>query len=1306
MEGRARALPRSKKTRALLAYLAMTGRPHRRERLCSMLWEVPDDPRGALRWSLSKLRGVVDEPGRSRIRADREFVGFDPVGVEIDVMALRQRIGAGLDSMTMEQLKEAAAAFRGDFLEGLDLDSCPEFQSWCLTERQELRLLHCRILRALTTRLGGQPDLALPHARTLVTLDPFDEDARAALVRTLVANGRREEAEKQYELGKRALAELGVPLSGELERVWHALRKPSAATLASSVVTGATAALGQPTATAQADDGQSELSAHDTEPAPGLPAERKQVTVLVALVGKTMAPDGDDDPETVMQELDPALEAMKEVVRRYDGIVSVSQPDGLTAVFGAPVAHEDHAVRACHAALAMQATVRNPVDRGPLLRIGLHSADAVVRATRDSATSRFEAIGPVVSLAAQACTMAEPGTTVLSNETARRAEGFVYTQQFGPVSDTTSDLHRGLAILRGAAGARTRWEVRAARGLTPFVGRDAEMEILVKAMRRAETNGAGEVVAVVADPGIGKSRLMHEFVRAEVPPGWDVLETSAIPHDAKATYRPVSRLLRSWFGVEEGDHQQEIERKVRIRVDAQYPELRPALPALLSLLDLSVSGTDWPTLSPPQRRRRTLEAIKALLARQCRSKPLVLLFEDLHWIDGETQAVLDTLVDSLGALRILLLVTYRPEYRHGWASKSYFSQLRLLPLAADVTARLLESLLGNDQSLRALRRELGVRTERTPLFIEETVRALVETGALSGHPGDYRLARPIAAIEIPSTVQAVIAARIDRLPPIAKNLLQVASVIGRDIPLALLKRVAGLPDETLYEALTDLKSAEFLYEADLIPDIILTFKHALTHEVSYGSVLREDRRKMHIDIVQTIEKLYQDRIDEQVERLAHHAVKGRLWEEAVHYLFDSAAKASQRSAHRQATEFLLQGLELIPKLPDEHARLRLELDYQKAIGVTMMAAKGWGAQEVSDAYVRAQTLAETLADERELFVVLRGQGQFHMIRGEVQIARGFGDRCIALATKANDPGMTLETHHLFWSNSLFMGDYAGAGHHSEQGIGLYDRHRDHPLTYTYSGHDPGVCCRCFSGLVLWQQGDAEKALARSQEALDLAADLRHPLTTALAYWGLSFVHLFRREPVEAQRAAEQEIAICEEYLLPLLLSQGQFQLGWSLAAQDALDDGIALMQIGLKAISATGAEMGQPYFAALLAEALAKSGRPEDGLVEIEKALGVVEKNKARFQLPEIQRLKGELLLKLPNYDLDAAIACLRGAVTTASEQRAPLAELRAASSLARVLLDQRRRSEAHQLLSDLCARVEGMPESTELREARTLLAG
>jgi predicted ATPase len=384
--------------------------------------------------------------------------------------------------------------------------------------------------------------------------------------------------------------------------------------------------------------------------------------------------------------------------------------------------------------------------------------------------------------------------------------------------------------------------------------------------------------------------------------------------------------------------------------------------------------------------------------------------------------------------------------------------------------------------------------------------------------------------------------------------------------------------------------------------------------------------------------------------------------------------------------------------------MRQELAFQKAMGVTMMAARGWGAQEVSDAYTRALELCERLGDERELFVVLRGQGQFHMIRGEPQIARGFAERCLTLARTSSDPGLQLETHHLFWGNSFFMGDCANAVQHSASGMALYERERDHPLTYVYSGHDPGVCCRCFSALLLWQQGLADQAVARAREALALAEAVAHPLTIALACWGLAYLHLFRREPEPALQWAEREIAVCEEYLLPLLRSQGLFQRGWALAAMGETREGIALMEAGVAANRATGSEMGLPYLVALLGEAYAGAGDSDRGLRTVEEAMASARANGTLFHLSEMQRLKGLLLSRRRRPDLDQAEACAREALALAEAQHAPMLALRAATSLADLLRRRRRAGEGKAILAALVEQLCDGADSTDLMEARAAL--
>ena len=411
--------------------------------------------------------------------------------------------------------------------------------------------------------------------------------------------------------------------------------------------------------------------------------------------------------------------------------------------------------------------------------------------------------------------------------------------------------------MTGAGPARTRLQAAARRGLTRFVGRDAELEQLRRAQQLAG-NGHGQVAAVVGEAGVGKSRLVYEFTHSHRLQGWLVLESASVSYGKATSYLPVIDLLKGYFKIQDRDDLREIREKVTGKLLTLDRALEPTLPALLALLDVPVDDAAWQALDPGQRRQRTLDAVRRLLLREAREQPLLLIFEDLHWIDSETQALLDGLVDSLGSARLLLLVNYRPEYQHAWGGKTSYSQMRLDALPAESAGELLDALLGDDPGLAPLKQLLVKRGN--PFFLEETVRTLVETKALAGERGRYRLTQPVQAIQVPATVQAMLAARIDRLPPEDKRLLQIASVVGKDVPFALLQAIAELPDEALRRGLDHLQAAEFLYETGLYPDLEYSFKHALTHEVTYGGLLQERRRELHARIVEAIETLHRDRL--------------------------------------------------------------------------------------------------------------------------------------------------------------------------------------------------------------------------------------------------------------------------------------------------------------------------------------------------------------------------------------------------------------------------------------------------------------
>ena len=503
----------------------------------------------------------------------------------------------------------------------------------------------------------------------------------------------------------------------------------------------------------------------------------------------------DRDPEEARKLLDPVLERMMEAVHRYEGTVNQVMGDGIMALFGAPLAHEDHAVRACYAALRMQESLKRYADDTRRshgvevqIRVGLNSGEVVVRAVGSDLRMDYTAVGQTTHLAARMEQLAPPGTVRLTAETVRLAEGYVEVRSLGPIPVKGLPDPIEIFELTGAGTARTRLQAAALRGLTRFVGRDAEVEHLRRVLGQAGA-GRGQVVAIVGEAGVGKSRLTYEFTHSHRVQDWLILEASSVSYGKATSYLPVIDLLKGYFKIGDRDDHREMRAKVLGRVLGLDRALEPLLPPLLALLDVPVEDPAWQNLDPPQRRQRTLDAVKRLLLRESQGQPLLVVFEDLHWIDGETQALLDSLVESLGSARLLLLVNYRPEYEHRWGSKTAYSQLRLDSLPAESAAELLAALLGPDPGLAPLTQMLVKRGN--PFFLEETVRTLVETGALAGERGAYRLTRPVEALQVPATVQTILAARIDRLPPEEKQLLQAASVIGKDVPYALLAAIAG-----------------------------------------------------------------------------------------------------------------------------------------------------------------------------------------------------------------------------------------------------------------------------------------------------------------------------------------------------------------------------------------------------------------------------------------------------------------------------------------------------------------------------------
>jgi class 3 adenylate cyclase/tetratricopeptide (TPR) repeat protein len=1030
-----------------------------------------------------------------------------------------------------------------------------------------------------------------------------------------------------------------------------------------------------------------------------LEGERKQVTVLFADLKGSMELLADRDPEEARKILDPVLERMMEAVHRYEGTVNQVMGDGIMALFGAPVAHEDHAVRACYAALRMLESVTQyaegvfrshgvPVQ----IRVGLNSGEVIVRAIGSDLHMDYTAVGQTTHLAARMEQMAAPGTILLAPATLQLAEGYVQVAARGPVAVKGLPEPVEIYVLTGASAQRTRLHAATARGLTRFVGRDTEIEQIRRALTRAG-DGHGQLVAIVGEPGVGKSRLVYEFTHSHRTQDWLILEASSVSYGKATSYLPVIDLLKAYFRVHDRETHREIREKVTGKLLTLDRTLEPILPAVLALLDVSVEDTRWQALDPPQRRQRTQDAVKHLLLRESQVQPLLVVFEDLHWIDAETQALLDGLVESLPTARVLVLVNYRPEYQHGWGSKTCYSQLRLDALTPENAGELLDALLGDDPGLESLKRLLVRRGN--PFFIEESIRTLVETQSLTGERGAYRLTRPIQAIEVPATVQVILAARIDRLSAEDKLLLQTASVIGKDVPFVLLHVVAELTEDTAQQGLARLQAAEFLYETRLFPDPEYTFKHALTHEVTYGTLLQERRKALHARIVGAIERFYSDRLTEHVEGLAHHAVRGAMWERAVRYLRQAAEKAVVRSANREAVALFEQALAALQQLPESRETLGETLDIRIALGPCLGAVHGEGSLEKEASYDAARKLCLRLDDRPRLFPALWGLLHVNVNRGLYREARDLGEGLLGLARELGDPVLLLEAHHSLWIALYGSGDLESAEIHVLEGLEQYDTQRHRAYASIYGGHDTGVCCLNFAALTAWTRGFPDRALRYAQEALRLAGQISHPLSTCLALYYAAWVHYQRREYQATVDKAEAALDTASAYGLRSDRSAHLARLG--------CEGTLAESELTRLHQAARPPWWGwsSSFIFCLLAEAYARAGMPDKGLAVLAE---IPEHSIETVYSSEIYRCRGELLLSQEHAHAPEAENCFRTAVEVARRGGRRSLELRAATSLSRLLQTQGKREDARQMLAEIYSWFTEGFDTADLRDARTLL--
>jgi class 3 adenylate cyclase/tetratricopeptide (TPR) repeat protein len=950
--------------------------------------------------------------------------------------------------------------------------------------------------------------------------------------------------------------------------------------------------------------------------------ERKQISVLFADLKGSMELLSERDPEEARALLDPVLERLMEAVHRYEGTVNQVMGDGIMALFGAPLAHEDHAVRACYAALRMQETVKQYAEQMhrtagvPLyIRVGINSGEVVVRSIQSDLHVDYSAVGHTTHLAARLEQMAMPGTILISPSTLKLGEGFLQVKPIGtrPVRGLQTELE--IFELVSVGTARSRLQAAAIHGLTHFVGREPEMAELRHAQALARA-GQGQVVTVVGEPGVGKSRLFWELTHSHSSEGWLVVESVSVSYAKATSLLPLAELLRSYFRIESGDDAHQARQKITRKLLSLDRAFDHFLPALLWMLEVPVEDPQWGSLDPPLRRLRALDAIKQLLLRESSVQPLLLVFEDLHWIDAETQAFLDEFVESL-ASRVLLLVNYRPDYQHAWGTKTYYRQVTINPLAPKSTEQLLEVLLGKDPALSALKRLLIERTAGNPFFVEESVRSLVETGDLTRDRDGYRLLGPVHSLRIPATAQAMLAARIDRLTPENKRLLQAASVLGKDVPFALLQALAEVSEEELRGGLGDLQAAQFLFPTRLFPEPEYTFKHALTHEVAYGSLLTERRRHMHTAAVDAIETLYSDRLMEHVEQLAHHSFRGEMWHKAQDYLRQAGARASARSAYPDAVSYFEQGLAALGRLPQDHDTLRhaidIRLELRSAFGPLGESARMY------DVLRDAEAIASSIPDSRRLGQISAHLAYYFASTGKAHKGVAAGQQALAMATKLGDRALDILASVRLGQAYFTLGDYQQALESMSRNVEAVQGHlgfERFSLPFIASVYMQAIIAECLTIF-----GNFESARISAQKAVQIAENAGHHFSLVMALKALGMAHLVRGEAHEALRWLERAVELCSDGKLPIGFCRVARDLGRAYTLVGRSAEALEVLHLGIRqslSIHVVDPRVGN---LAALGDAYLQASKLDDALRCSEEALQLSRAHELRGLEAEVLRI-------------------------------------------------------------------------------------
>lgn len=1237
------------KMRALLAYLAVQReQDHKREVLAELLWSSSDaaTARGNLRRTLSHLRQALEMPsGADMFITSKHTIRFI-ADAYVDVIDFTQQMPTAPENNAAQHRDERIIdLYRGEFLAGLSLPDCPDFESWLQIQRETLHRRALALLEEATNRHESTGNLskALGFALRYCELEPWDEEACRRVMRLYAMNGQSMAAISQYEACCRLLkSELKVLPSEETrllaERIRGGKFRPE---LPIAVVTPPPQTLTH------------------------WAAERRQVTVLYCEL--TLA--ATDDPDEALALLHQPQARCAAIIRQFSGHIVQTHGGGLLVYFGYPQAHEDAPRRAVQAALAVVRETAPDLE----IRAGVHTG--LIITGGDSSIP--DTSGRTSLIAIRLCHCTAQFKVAISQETHSIVAGYFDSLSLGAQVIPGFDRPLEIFTVHRENGVRTRLE--AAEQLTPLAGRQAEITQIMDLWEMA-AQGARQVRLIQGEAGIGKSRLLHAVKERLADKPHVLRELRCFPEFSQSPFHPLIAMLESIFGFECSDTPEARFGRMAAYFERIYPaSAAAALPLFGQLLSLPLDAHfAAPAYSPQKLKEQTCAMLLGMLQSLATQQPVLLLLEDLHWIDPSTLELLTLFMEQEESAAILTLLTARPGFVAPWKEAGN-TALTLAPLTANDVSKMIASIRSDIPA--ATVRRIVERADGVPLFAQEMAK--------------------IASLDhqarIPGTLHDLLAARMDSLGP-AKYTAQLAATLGREFDLNLLGKVFPDGPIALSQALNVLREAGLI---SMISSMSCQFKHALTQEAAYQSQTKADQQAAHQRIAQVLLDDFPDVLAHQPELLARHLSCGGATQLSIDYWIKAGQRAAMRSANQEAVEHFNCGLQLLPALAPSPERDQQEFALRVSLGATLIATQGYGSLEAGNQYTQAATLSEQLGDRAGLFTAMWGMWLGLSSRiGHVH-ALGLSEKLLQLAQQDNEPRQLQKAHYAMGNSLLWAGQLNLARRHQEQGVALYQ-----PSHHASMARDLGenICVSTGSQLawVLWLQGFPDQAQAAGKRTLALASELHHPYSQCYAIANFMALTHWLRQISTTRQLADQTLVLANQHGFPIWLLSGLAFQGWTQAMQgDA--SGIEQLQLGVNTVRVAMSGI-EAFFLAPLCQAYLNLGQWQESLAVANTALATVQAKDDRFLESELLRLKGECLLKIDPNDTAQAQACFSQALAISQRQGAKSLQLRAAMSLARLWQHENRQLAALKMLNEIYSWFTEGFDTADLQDARKLL--